>query len=90
MNRITDTLGGRKFAAFVASTIGLVALYVFGLELSESTLDAITTLYIAFASGNGVEHIARQIGTRRPRPPIEGIVEDILGRVSPPRPGDGS
>jgi len=90
MNRITSALGGRKFSAFFASAVGLVALYAFGLELSESTLDAITTMFVAFVAGNGVEHVASRLGTRRARPPIEGIVEDVLDRVSPPRPGDDS
>ena len=90
MKRIMDVFGGRKFASFASTTIGLVALYAFGLDLSEQTLDAITTMFVAFMAGNGVEHLASQLGTRRARPPIEGIVEDIIDRVLSTPPGDGS
>src|SRR5690606_34721448 len=54
-------IGGRKFAAFFAATLSLVALYLFGVELSEQTLDTIVAMYIAFAGGNGLEHIASRL-----------------------------
>jgi len=90
MTRIMDVFGGRKFAAFASTTIGLVALYAFGLDLSEQTLDAITAMFVAFMAGNGVEHLASRLGTRRSRPSIDGIIEEVLDRLPSPRDGDGS
>ena len=77
MNRITDAVGGRKFAAFISATIALVSLYAFGFELNESTLNTIEVMYIAFAGGNGVEHIANRLGNRTAKPALDGLPADV-------------
>lgn len=74
-------IGGRKFAAFFAATLSLVALYLFGVELSEQTLDTIAMMYLAFAGGNGLEHIASRLGQRAGRPPVSDLPSDVIAAV---------
>jgi len=61
---IISTLGGRKFCSFAAASIGLVALHLLGIELSADTLESITLMFMAFAAGNGVEHLATTLSSR--------------------------
>jgi hypothetical protein len=68
MDRFIDRIGGRKFAAFLASAVGLVSVYVLGFELSDQALESITMMFVAFATGNGIEHVAEQIGRRASSP----------------------
>lgn len=78
---VTRVLGGRKFAAFFASSTALVALYVFGFELSQATLDAIVAMFLAFAAGNGVEHVAAQLGRRVEQPSAESLPKDVAEAI---------
>jgi hypothetical protein len=41
-----------------------VALHLLGIELSADTLESITLMFMAFAAGNGVEHLATTLSGR--------------------------
>ncbi len=75
-------IGGRKFCAFVVATIAVSVLCAFGIELSESTLSTIVSMYLAFAAGNGLEHLASKLGSRRAKPPIAELPGDVVDAVS--------
>lgn len=65
IGEILKRIGGRKFTAWAASTIGLLWVGASGRELPPEILNAVEVLFITFVGGNAAEHATRTISERR-------------------------
>lgn len=57
--------GGRKFAAWVGTSVGLVVAGATGHDLPPEILSSIETLFLVYVGGNAAEHIGRGLAERR-------------------------
>lgn len=85
--RFFTRVGGRKFAAWILSTVALLVLGLTGHEVSPETLSTLETIFATFIGGNALSHAAGafRAGREAPRMPETGDVEAMRERMQQAR-----